>query len=331
MKSSMMTNSTRSFFLEDPWEAIQQPCYPEGRRLYLNDERFWVSIDENRHRLFFIQDSGGEAIKPLENLVGLDVSINRQANGEYRLVCRLTGTEPDLIDKFSTVAKDIAFHCSGFKGARLFQKTQERLKSWANFLKPSRSGLTHSEFVGLFGELYVLAELMIPVIAPGASVRAWIGPEGKKQDFTLDNWAIEVKATMSGERQTVGISSLDQLDRVTDKLYLMRVVASPASDGAGLSLGELYTRCVAAVQDDIALEGLFLQKASGQYGKASESQIKDRYKIIGVSVFDVLDNFPCLTRRNVPPTIEDARYDISIGALSEFEVSSDIKEILRNE
>ena len=331
MKSLMMTNSTRSFFLDDPWEAIQQPCYPEGRRLYLNDERFWVSMDENRHRLFFVQDLGGEEIRPLENLVGLDVSINRQANGDHRLVCRLTGAEPDLTEKFSIVAKDIAFHCSGFKGSRLFQKTQERIKSWADFLKPSRSGLTHSEFVGLFGELYVLSELMMPAISPGASVRAWIGPEGKKQDFTLDNWAIEVKATMSGERQTVAITSLDQLDRITNKLYLMRVVASPASDGFGLSLGELYRRCVAAIQDDIALEGLFLQKASALYGKASDSQIKSQYKIIGVSVFDVGKNFPCLTRRVAPAAIVDARYDISVGALSEFEVFSDLKEMLRNE
>jgi hypothetical protein len=323
-------NSTQEFFGDNPWGAIDQPCYPEGRRLYLHDERFWVSMDDNRHLLFFVQDTGGDAVKPLENLAGLNVSIEQQANGDQRLVCRLTTAEPELEEKFSTVAKDIAFHCSGYKGAQLFLKTQERIKSWANFLKPSRSGLSHSEFVGLFGELYSLVEHLAPALTAKDAVRAWIGPEGKKQDFTLNNWALEVKTTVSGDQQTIRISSLDQLDRVTDKLYLLRVVAAPATDGNGLSLGELYERCRTSVQHDAVVEGMFLQKASALYGKASESQINEQFRIVNVSVFDVADEFPRLTRSDVHLAIPEARYEISIAALAPFEVESDVSEILNH-
>lgn len=323
-----MMNSMQEFFLDNPWGSIDQPCYPEGRRLYLHDERFWVSMDDERHHLFFVQDADAKAIKPLENLAGLEVTIEPQANGEHRLVCRLTSTEPELEEKFSTVAKDIAYHCSGYKGVQLFIKTQERIKSWANFLKPSRSGLSHSEFVGLIGELYVLTEYLTPVINAEDSVRAWIGPEGKKQDFTLDDWAIEVKTTISGDQQTIKISSLDQLDRVTDKLYLVRVVASPATTDDGLSLGELYNRCLDSVKHDVIVEGMFLQKASVLYGKASESQIKEQFKIVNVSLFDVVDDFPKLTRGEVHPAISEAIYEISIGAIASYEINSDVREIL---
>ena len=321
-------NSTQEFFLDNPWGSIDQPCYPDGRRLYLHDERFWVSMDENRHLLFFVQDAGGKAIKPLENLAGINVTIEQRANDEYRLVCRLTTTEQELEDKFATVAKDIAFHCSNYKGAQLFLKTQERIKSWANFLKPSRSGLSHSEFVGLFGELYVLAEHLTPVLTAEESVRAWIGPEGKKQDFTLNDWAIEVKTTVSGDQQTIRISSLDQLDKVTDKLYLLRVVASPATAGGGLSLCELYSRCLGSVQHDVVVEGMFLQKASTLYGKASESQIKEQFKVVNVSLFDVNDDFPRLTRNEVNDAIHEVRYEIAVGAIASFSIESNFSKIL---
>ena len=61
-----MTNNIQDFFRDDPWDLIKEPCYPEGRRLYLKDERFWVSMDENREILFFVQDKGADGIKPLE-------------------------------------------------------------------------------------------------------------------------------------------------------------------------------------------------------------------------------------------------------------------------
>ena len=321
-------SSTQDFFLDDPWGSIEEPCYPEGRRLYLHDERFWVSRDEDFHLLFFVQDSGAEAIKPLENLAALCVTIERHTNSEHRLVCRLTSTEKELEDKFSTVAKDIAFHCSGYKGAQLFMKIQERIKSWANFLKPSRSGLSDAELVGFFGELYVLIDYLTPELKMENAVRAWIGPEGKKQDFTLDDWAIEVKTTISGDQQTVRISSLDQLDRITERLYLLRVVAAPATTGDGLSLGELYNRCLTSVEHDVVLEGSFLQKASALYGQASESQINEQYKVIKISLFDVVDDFPKLTRNEVASSIPAVNYEISVGAIALFEIDSDVDGIL---
>ena len=329
MKIMTMTNNTSNFFLDDPWKQIKEPCYPDGRRLYLSDERFWVSVDEKKQLLFFVQDTGAEKIKPLENLAGLQVSLEKYEAGEYRLVCRLTSHEPELLDKFATIAKDIAFHCSAYKGVNLFLKTQERIKSWANFLKPSRAGLTQSEFTGLFGELYVLSEHFMSSLPADESVRAWVGPEGKKQDFTFNNSAIEVKTTLSGDQQTISISSLDQLDKVTRELYLMRVVASPSGDETGFTLGGLYKSCLDAIGHDVAAEGLFLQKSSLLYGSASKSQIKDHFVIVNVSIFNVDTDFPKLTRSDVNLAIRDVKYDIAVGALSDFEVATDVKEIIQ--
>ena len=324
------TSSAQEFFRDDPWELIKSPCYPDGRRLYLHDERFWVSMDESRNILFFVQDRGAQSIKPLENLAGLEVSIETCRNGDQRLVCRLTVQEPEFIEKFGIVAKVIAFHCSAYQGPQLFLKTQERIRSWANFLRPSRSGLTHSEFVGFLGELYLLSEHLLTTLPAGDVVRAWIGPEGKKQDFTFEDIAIEVKTTLVGDQQTMSISSLDQLDRITDKLYLIRVVASPSRGPSGLSLGGMYERCLREIDHDVVAEGLFLQKASKFYGKASESQINDQYLITGVIIFDVNDQFPRLTRGSIDLAIRDVEYELSVGALKNFELSIAIEDIVRH-
>ena len=45
------------------------------------------------------------------------------------------------------------------------------------------------------------------------AVNFWVGPNQKKQDFTMNNLAIETKTSLSGDGSLIRISSLDQLDK----------------------------------------------------------------------------------------------------------------------
>ena len=49
---------------------------------------------------------------------------------------------------------------------------------------------------------------------------------------------------------------------------------------------------------------------------------------MSVTLFDVIDDFPKLTRGEVHPGISEARYEISVGAISTYELNIDIEEIL---
>lgn len=325
-----MKRDLESFFLDNPWAVIEEPCYPEGRRLYLHDERFWVSMDENQRLLFFVQDKGGESVKPLQNIAGLEVSIEIRDNGESRLVCTLSDLEPELSEKFATVAKDIAFHCSEFGGRRLFLKVQERIKSWAHFLKPDRSGLSRGEFVGFFGELYSISDQLFEVFAESDVINGWIGPDGKKQDFCLGHLAIEIKTSLSGDQQSVTISSLDQLDRVTERLWLLRLVVASAVEGEGVSLRQLYEGIREKLQGDLEAEHKFLNRASSLFGKATAQQINEKYKIIDESIYEVSEEFPKLTRGKVHTSVLDAKYSISVNAIEQFRKGTTVKEVLKN-
>ena len=60
---------------------------------------------------------------------------------------------------------------------------KNQMISWGDFLKPSRKGLTHSEWIGYWGELYVLLFMIHPNYSFHEAVKFWIGPLMKKQDF----------------------------------------------------------------------------------------------------------------------------------------------------
>lgn len=327
---TMMMSKFEDFFNDDPWELINEPCYPYGRRLYLNDERFWVSMNESGRILFFVHENGAKNVKEQVNLAGVDIKIDAHPNDEYRLSCILTATDGATRDKFSIVAKDVAHYCSKFDGPLLFVKVQERIKSWANFLKPKREGLSQSEFVGLWGELYSVSELLMESHRPADAVRFWVGPEDKKQDITLNSIAIEVKTSMSGDARTIKISSVDQLEKVTGALYLLHIIASPSDSGSGLSLEDLYLQCLQRVTHDDIAETMFLQKASELYGKANATQLTDKYSIVSLTLFDVNDDFPCITREDISYSIAKLNYEIYISTIKEFEVTEDILEVIEN-
>jgi hypothetical protein len=327
----MKVSEFADFFKDDPWAEISAPCYPEGRRLYRDDNRFWVSMNEKGQILFFIHEYGLKTVKALNNMAGIDVEICSMGASSSRLVCTLLETGDDIREKFSIVAKDIAFSCSQYAGVQLFTKSIEKIKSWADFLKPRRKGLTPSEFIGFLGELYTLANIFMDVHSPSESVRFWIGPEGKKQDFTMNSMAVEVKTTLSGAPNVVTISSLDQLDRITEKLYLLRLIFNISSDNSGFSLGSLYESCIKNTNEDLATKTLFIQKASRLYGKASEQQLRDCYSILSIGLFDVSAGFPSLTRSSVPDGIAGAKYEIYNSFLAKFEVNESIDQVIGNE
>jgi hypothetical protein len=326
----MTTSNYSQFFNDDPWQDLNTSCYPEGRRLYLNDSRFWVSIDDAGRIMFFVHEEGKSNLKTLENLASINLKIDHSFADATRFCCTLAVSDDDLKHKFSIVAKDIAHSCSKFSGNELLSKVQLRIKSWANFLKPTRTGLSDSEYVGFWGELYVVSRYLMKLHSPKDALRFWVGPLGKKQDITLNTCAIEVKTSMSGDSRSITISSIEQLEKVTSSLFLLHLVGSPSSDSKGLSLKDLYESCIETFQDDMETETLFLNKISQSYGKANNEQLNNRILIITETLFAITDDFPSLTRANIPKAVTKVKYDVLLSDIGEFESSKSIAEVIRH-
>ena len=315
------------FVREDPWQNITSPVYPNGQRLYQKDERFWVSMDTSDRLVFFMREPGKYTIKKLPELNGLEITIDHDSiDGETMLVCTLT--EPLLRDKFAIVAKDVAFNSYKFEGDQFLEECKIRIISWADFLKPSRRGLSKAEWIGFWGELYVLSQILTPSIEAADAVKFWIGPEGKKQDFTFNRSALEIKTTVSGDPSSIKISSLDQLHRITDRLFLMHLHINYSNDPIALSLQDMFVSMENILKDDIDAKTKFLNKSSPLYGKATEKQLEDKFNYLGMETYEIKDGFPSLTGETIASAITSVKYSLNPSSLKSYLIDIKIEELL---
>ena len=284
-----MTDS-ENLFIEDPWQNIHEPCYPDGQRLYLNDDRFWVSLNEYNEYVFFIEDFAEKIPKKKVVLNDVEIdAINNISTKRVRLFCTLK--ENTLKDQFAIVAKDVAHHCSRYKNDVLFSQVIRRINSWSEFLKPTRKGLKFSELIGFWGEFHVVLNELVKKYEISKCIDYWIGPDRKNQDFTMDKLALEVKTSFSGSNQDIRISSVSQLEKLTDKLIIIHLLINETSGDENYSLSEFDNKFLEIIGDDQVLKLKYLNKVSRLLGKATNDQLEKKFIALGYSLYDVTGNF----------------------------------------
>ena len=88
------------------------------------------------------------------------------------------------------------------------------IRRWKAFLAGRGQQLSADGVRGLFAELLFLGELIDRKMPSKDAVDAWLGPERFHQDFIFGNTAVEVKSLSGAERNSVRISSEDQLESI---------------------------------------------------------------------------------------------------------------------
>lgn len=323
-------NNIEDFFNENPWLEINAPNYPAGRRLYLKDDRFWASINQDNRLVFFIHEEGIRAKDKITNISSINIEIEVYGPNSSRLICTLLDSDPEIIQKFVTVSKDVAHSCSGYSGKDLLINAKKRILSWSSFLKPQRNGLSEDEFKGFYGELYIFTKVLMPNFDADECLRFWVGTENKKQDFIAGSSAVEIKTSFGGNKNVATISSLEQLDRNTDYLYLVKLLFNPARKKEGESLLSLFEECLKIFDHDLYNRTAFLNKISPYYDNASEDQINESLTHISSTVYSVVDGFPCLTSSNTDIAIKTCKYTIDLGLASQFVCPKTLLELFND-
>lgn len=330
-KTSTKTNRDDAFFRDNPWEGIEPGAYPrEARILYKEDSRFWVSVDAKGHYLFFLAESGHFAFEVPKNLEYLELEIEHTRN-HTRLVCILTSS--DMLDKFQTIAKDIASYSSIYTGFKLFKTAIARIHSWKDFLKPSRTGLGFPELIGFWGELHVFCDYFVKYSNLENALKAWIGPENKKQDFTLGDIALELKTSIVGGPNELKISSIEQLQKITKYFYLAKVRINRCDDQTGASINDLVEKCLSIIKKTGTERQKFdfLNKISSKYSKMDEIEMASKFTSISIDIYNVTADFPRIVPENLPhEKILKAKYVIDGNSLENFMAVESLKEIVHN-
>lgn len=210
-------------------------------------------------------------------------------------------------------------------GDVLLRSFLDRVSAWQDFMKKGKQTLTVESQTGLFGELFLLKNLVDLGLRDDA-VRTWDGPLDGLQDFHIGYGAIEVKSTISQDGFIAKIGSLEQLSDSTYKpLYLVgqKLELSPL----GLSLPMLVNELRLSLDGDGELLSNFESRLLRAGYIDSHSDAYDRLLVVGKSLMYEVDNsFPRLTPQLVNPLVKSARYEIDISSLPSKPL--DLKQIL---
>lgn len=189
-------------------------------------------------------------------------------------------------------------------------------------LRPVAPDLGPSEQVGLFGELWVLSNVLFPTV--GSRIcQLWSGPEGERHDFVGQGVHVEVKTTTRSEPRHE-ISRLDQLKAPTGKRLLLVSVLLERSLGGEETLADR----VDEVRERLGTDGnsidMFEQKLAriGWHEGLRQTGSLLRFTLRDVHVFEVAGSFPRLPDDYMPPLgVSAIRYSIDVGSLPSLSVA----------
>ena len=195
-----------------------------------------------------------------------------------------------------------------------------RLTAWRRMLgRGLPTGLTHEGRLGLYGELLVLREVMLPAIGSEA-VRAWVGPAAAPKDFAHLSTSVEVKTVSRRDPDRCRISHERQLDTTgLAHLFLVHQVIGTAPEGS--SLEELvdalrddpFVRAELAWFENCLLEAGWLDAHRGQY-------INDRYVLARRQCFSVREGFPRMVPADLPAGVSGVSYLVDLSTCGSHRV-----------
>ena len=193
------------------------------------------------------------------------------------------------------------------------------LRRWKSFLAGRRGGiLTPEEVRGLFGELLMLRELHARLLTHREAVDSWTGADRVQHDFVFRNRAVEVKSLSGKERNAVRISSEDQLEVASGRLFLVvRKLAENSEAQEARSLNALVHEIETELPDADALEEFQRRLAAAGYLPLPDYD-SPRYVQAGIATYAVTDGFPRLVRSDIPHGIARVAYDLELEAIAPF-------------
>lgn len=306
--------------MTNPWEEIG---YGTQRRATIDKNIYWIKedygdygicIEINNQKNLILSDidlKDIEIIKTnndLQNILQWYLILRNKEEWQiFKVLC------DDLIDASSNAKTEKA----------MIFLMESRLKRWQNLLKKSRNlDFPIEKQMGLYTELYCLKNILAINIGVSKAVDCWVGPEADKQDFLLDNCAIEVKSHRTSKGEKIEITSKEQLD--SDKNYLYLIKYAITESDSGFSIADLAND----IKNDLRNIREFkkvdlLEYKLTEYGYIPiihKAELLNSFIIDNVKVYHVNDTFPKLISKSIPSQITTVKYQIDLSVCQDWEI-----------
>lgn len=272
-------------------------------------------------------------ISSLSDLKDITSEIIPDETDKEKSLILINLADNSLSSIFAVLCEDLFQTVSDIKQELvLIQSLQNRFIQWKElFIMAKGPGLNLEKQIGLFGELYLLKNLLLQTGSLSEVLSIWTGPETGIRDFEKDNCAIEVKTTHTHNHQKIRISSERQLDtQLLQYLFLFHLsVEKRNSDENTLNtiVGEIYS----ILGQNKLLSNILKRKLiSAGYFNHHQSIYKNMSFLVREKDFYKIENsFPRIEEKDLMKGVGDVKYSIILTSDTE-QYRTDLNTILKN-
>ena len=310
---------------------IQRRIIPEGRR------NVFLGLEvPSGNRMLILRVSSksllGQSTPPDSR--GLTVRTNNSdhQNGSTEVEIVLTDTQHR--DIFDLLVRDLveAAEQPEEEGAGV-ARLMARLSNWQQLLhRLSPRGLSSEAQLGIWGELWVLREVLAPAIGIRDAINAWRGPMGADQDFQMGVVCIEVKTSAAHSLDGIPVASERQLEVPEDVVLVLLGLSVDARIGHGETLGDMV-RVVRSSAAEAGCLSMLDDRLEGGGCGAGDVQLHGDmgYSVRSSAPFLVGPDFPKLVSTDLLVGVSDVRYRISLASCRSHMMGAEaLGELLRD-
>lgn len=248
------------------------------------------------------------------------VRANPRKDGKYAVCFSLVNQS--LKDTFISLCWDIVVSTYGAETRKAgVEAAVNRFAKWLVLMEKGRnSKLSDAVVRGMVGELAVLRDICIPEYGSPHAITGWIGPLHADRDFEYEDDWFEVK-TVSLSRETVSISSFDQLDiDRSGTLVLAGIEKTTDSDADAISLNSLVQDIEELLgEDQDALSTFRVRLVLNGYDESDE-RAAELFHLYGFEKYRVYDDFPRIRKSKLTSEISNGEYTLTIAELSPWQM-----------
>ena len=272
-----------------------------------------IGYDAGLRRTLLISSRHEVKLPPSSKTV--EINQRRRKDGRFNLTLSLLSENETAV--FVEMCRDLLAAAEDARDeSEALKKFWQRYKHWQNLFAAAKNDLLSEERQrGLIGELLFLRGQIEAGRPLKEAVAGWTGALKEHQDFSYGEMWYEIKTVME-QAEKVRIPSLEQLslERVGE-LVIYRLAKT---SGAGFTLNSLVKE----------LAGLLNQNPSSaqrfdvllfQAGYVEREEYDEpSYRLAETMSFTVDENFPRLTKNNLPPAIVEVSYSLNLRGLKEI-------------
>lgn len=321
---------------EGEWRELEAPQDAPGRsRIRLHPESpidIFLSVSHpGQQRMLILRADARSAdhivrsVGRLPRAAGLEMTLSAVSRLEYELQVILTANE--LREVFNPLVTDVAETARAApEAATALTAAVDRFERWQDLLRAvSRNGLGPESRLGLYGELLLFGDHVLPALMQVEAVEAWTGPVGANQDFQLPEVAIEAKASTAKRPRSIRIASERQLDSTgTPALLLALAMLDERRGGTGKSLNMMVDHIRERLTSPAArarFDGRLVQ--AGYLPGQRDLYDEPRYTLRELRFWQVRGEFPRVVESNLPEGVSDCTYHVSTSGLDQYRATTD--------